>query len=100
MAVPVIKPKPLKRSHPAFLPFDMADLALASWETITRRSWMMLSGSCPPAEYQRMLQEKMEAVCASAMAAAFTPGPSMMSAALAPFTRRARANAKRLRGAA
>lgn len=95
----VKNPKQSEHRHPALLPFDMADLVFASWETITRRSWMMLAGECSPAEYQHMLSEKMEAVCDSAMAAAFTPGPSMMSAALEPWTRRARANALRLRGA-
>jgi len=88
-----------KHRHPALLSLDVADLAFASWETIARRSWMMLSGACSPLEYQRMMHEKFEAVCDSAMAAAFNPGHSMVSAALAPWTHRARANALRLREA-
>lgn len=79
------------------LPWDFADLALASWETIARRSWLMLSGACPPSEYQRMLHEKFEASCDAAVAMAFTPGMGMAAAGLAPFTKRARDNALRLR---
>ena len=93
----VTKRKQKKSSAWPMLPFEMADLAFASWETIAHRSRMMLAGSCSSLEYQRMFEEKMSAVCDSAVAAAFTPGPSMLSAALAPFTRRARANAQRLR---
>lgn len=93
------KPSRQKHRHPALLHLDVADLAFASWETIARRSWMMIAGSCPPQEYQRMLHEKFEAACDSALAAAFNPGHFMVSAALAPWTHRARANAQRLRTA-
>jgi hypothetical protein len=86
-----------KHRHPALLHLDVADLAFASWETIAHRSWMMIAGECSPLEYQRMMQEKFEAACDSAFAFAFAPGPSAVSAALAPWTHRARANAQRLR---
>ncbi len=92
--------KPLSTKHyrqTTALPFEVADLAWASWETIARRSWLMFSGACSPMEYQKMMQEKVEAVYDSAFAVAFNPGHSMLSAALAPWTRRARANVKRLR---
>ncbi len=75
----------------------MAELALASWETIARRSCMMLGGSCSAAEYQRMVLEKAQA--AQRSAAALMSGRSQgLAAALAPWHRRATANARRLRG--
>ena len=79
------------------LSFDVADLAIASWETIARRSWMMLIGECSPTEYHQMMHEKLEAACDSVFAVAFTPAHEMVSAALAPWTQRALANAQRLR---
>lgn len=85
--------------QPAALPFEIADLAFASWETIARRSWLMVAGGCSPIEYQQMMKEKIEAACDSALAVAFAPPHSMVSAALAPWTLRARANARRLRTA-
>jgi hypothetical protein len=72
----------------------MARLTLASWETILRRSLLIASGTCPPAEYRRMVREKLEAMQRAGFAAAM--GRSN-AAILAPFVRRSRANAKRLR---
>lgn len=72
----------------------MAELALASYETIARRTLMMAAGTCSPTEYNRMVREKVQASYASSLALATGRGGL---AALAPWHRRAAANAKRLR---
>jgi hypothetical protein len=72
----------------------MAQLAVASWETIARRTLMMAQGVCTAAEYRRMAAEKVAAVQISAAAIMRGRG---QAAVLAPFVVRARANAKRLR---
>jgi hypothetical protein len=41
---------------------------MASWDTIARRSLMMLQGTCSPAEYRRMATEKVAAMQLSALA--------------------------------
>ncbi len=79
---------------PFALPLMMTQLAMASWETIFRRSVMMAQGSCSLSEYQRMTAEKAAALQASAAAVLAGRGHT---AALAPFVSRARANARRLR---
>lgn len=76
------------------MPLTMARLSLASRETIARRTLLMASGTCPPAEYRRMVTEKLAAMQTAAFAAAM--GRSN-AAILAPFVRRSRTNAKRLR---
>ena len=48
------------------MPLTMARLSLASWETIARRTLLMASGTCPPAEYRRMVTEKLAAMHAHA----------------------------------
>jgi hypothetical protein len=72
----------------------MAELALASWETIARRTAMIARGACTPAEYQRMVMEKAAALQQSALAVMTGQGEK---AALRPWHRRATANARRLR---
>jgi hypothetical protein len=72
----------------------MTQLTLASWETIYRRSLMMAQGTCSVAEYQRMVTEKAAAMQASAFALMTGRGNA---AALAPYLKRSRANARRLR---
>ena len=72
----------------------MAELMMASWETIARRSLMMLQGTCSPKEYQRMALEKAAALRQSALAVMSGRGET---ATLAPWHKRATANAKRLR---
>jgi len=72
----------------------VARLTLASWETILRRSLLMASGTCSPAEYRRMVSEKLAAMQSAAFAAAMGRSGA---AVVAPFVRRSRANAKRLR---
>jgi hypothetical protein len=84
--------KPSRKRRP--LPLMMTELMLASWETIALRSLMMASGACSPAEYQRMALEKAAAFQQSALAAMTGRG---QQAVLAPWHRRATANARRLR---
>ncbi len=79
---------------PFGLPFLMARLTMDSWETIFHRTMMMAQGTCTLAEYQRMVSEKTAAVQSSMVALATGQSPA---AVLAPFARRAGANAKRLR---
>jgi len=81
-----------RRSRP--LSLIVAELMAASWETMARRSLMMAQGTCSPAEYQRMAAEKVAAMQQSAVAVMRGRG---RRAALAPWHKRARANAKRLR---
>jgi hypothetical protein len=76
------------------LPLMMADLMMASWETIARRSMMMARGACTAAEYQRMIVEKTAAAQDATLAMLSGRG---IRAALAPWHKRARANASRLR---
>ena len=76
------------------LPLIMADLMMASWETIARRSLMIVQGTCSPAEYQRMAMEKALAMQQSALAVMHGRRKREV---LAPWHRRATANAKRLR---
>ena len=84
-----------KRPVPPPLPLLFAELAFASWETMARRWLMMLNGTCSPAEYARMVFEKTAAVQATALALS-RPRRKIRSA-VAPWHRRAKANAARLR---
>jgi len=72
----------------------MVELAMASWETIARRTAMIAQGTLTAAEYQRMVMEKAAAVQQSAMAVMTGRGKK---AALQPWHKRATANARRLR---
>jgi hypothetical protein len=76
------------------LPLMIAELMMASWETIARRSLMMAEGKCSPAEYYRMVAEKAAALQQSALAVVSGRGKR---AALAPWHKRATAIARRLR---
>ena len=75
----------------------MSDLMLASWETIARRSILILQNDCSPAEYRRMANEKAEAAARSAIRLASGSGRATMGSLLAPWHSRAVANARRLR---
>ena len=88
MEVTVIMRMPTCNSPYAF-PMAMTLLAVASWETIWRRSFLMVQGTCTLAEYRRMAALQMST-------AAFIAGRGQ-TAVLAPFINRARANARRLR---
>ncbi len=72
----------------------MAQLTVASWETIFYRTVMMARQTCSPAEFQRMFTEKAAAMHGSTTALMSRKGGR---AVLAPFLGRARGNAKRLR---
>jgi len=74
------------------LPLLMAELAISSWEVMARRGWLIGLGYCSPAEYQRMVLEKLRAAQLSALA--LTPPAQAL---LAPWRRAAQRNAKRLR---
>ena len=82
-----------RRRRPA-LPLMVAQLALASAETIARRTALMASGRCSPAEYARMFAEKVVAARRSQRAAAKRGG---LAAMLTPWHIAARRNARRLR---
>jgi hypothetical protein len=86
-----------RRRYPLPLPLLFAELTLASWETMLRRTAMMASGACSAAEYQRMWLEKAEAARRSALALMTLSGQRAVRGAVTPWHRRARANAKRLR---
>ncbi len=77
------------------LPLMMAELTMASWETVARRAWMMADGSCSAAEYKRMVAEKTRAAQRSTLAL-MRRGGSLVTA-LAPWHGPAVANARRLR---
>lgn len=60
-----------------------------------RRTLMMAQGTCTPAEYRRMVREKVQAAAASGRVLA--RGGRSPAALLAPWHGRATRNAKRLR---
>ncbi len=78
------------------LPILMTELAFDSWDTILRRTELILGGKCSPVEYQRMVWEKAEAAQASA-GALFRAGVPDLAAVVSPWHRRAKANSRRLR---
>ena len=86
-----------KRRQRLLLPAMMSDLMLASWETITRRSFLIAQNDCSPAEYRRMRDEKAEAAARSAARLISGGRRATMTSLLAPWHSRAIANAKRLR---
>ncbi|HTP83617.1 MAG TPA: hypothetical protein VMQ11_11780 [Alphaproteobacteria bacterium] len=83
-----------RRAAP-FFPLMMVELAMAASETIFHRTWLMATGQCSPAEYQRMLAEKVKAAQLTGRLVMSPRADS--SALLAPWHRAARRNARRLR---
>ena len=79
------------------MPVMLTELTLAPWETIWRRSLMIGLGKCSPAEYSRMVLEKMSAATRTASALALSRQTPDWTALLAPWHVRAKANARRLR---
>lgn len=80
------------------LPFLMAELAFASWETIARRSAMIATGTCSQREYRRMAEEKLRAARQSgASLASGATGTALLSRMLGPWHAGATRNARRLR---
>jgi hypothetical protein len=86
--------KRLARRRTGTLPLMMAELAMASWETIARRTAMITGGTLTSAEYQRMAMEKAAVLQQSAIAVMTVRGKK---AAIRPWHKRATANARRLR---
>ncbi len=86
----------MTRRYTTPLPLFMAELAFSSWEVMARRGWLMALGSCSPAEYQRMVLEKLRAAQLSALTMT-RPATPPAQALLAPWHRAAQRNAKRLR---
>jgi hypothetical protein len=89
--------KKRSRRRPPPLPLLLAELTLASWETVARRAAMMAAGTCSPAEYRRMVAEKARAAGQSyvaLIAGSARRGPVPL---LTPWHRGATANARRLR---
>jgi len=84
-------------SHPYFLPFMLADLAINAGETIVSRSRLIATGQCTATEYRRMVFEKAEAAQASFLAVAGATPAGALEAAMTPWLNSARANAERLR---
>lgn len=74
----------------------MAELAWASWETITRRTLLMAQNTCSLAEYSSMVSEKTSAMLEISRLLA-SPTIASAEALLLPLHSRATANARRLR---
>jgi hypothetical protein len=75
-------------------PTMMAQLALASWETIGYRIVLIAQGACTVSEYQLMASEKVEALQLSTLA--LLAGCSQ-DEVVHPYLQRAQNNASRLR---
>lgn len=84
----------MKPLSPFRVPMMLAELAVRSWETVWHRTAMMAQGTCTTDEYARMAAEKVAAM-EDSMAVLVRGGSQ--AEAIAPFLRRARANARRLR---
>jgi hypothetical protein len=76
----------------------MTELALQSWQTIALRTNLMAQNECSLAEYQRMINEKVQAATESWIKLMTSGGCASVASLLAPWSRRATANSKRLRG--
>lgn len=77
------------------LPMMMFELAVASAETIARRTWLMATGRCTASEYALMMAEKVKA--AQQMSRLALSPLASGQALLAPWHRAARRNSRRLR---
>jgi hypothetical protein len=86
-----------RKSKAVSLPLVMTNLTLASWETVTRRMLLISKNKCSPAEYQRMVSEKAAAAMSTGITLMSSFGQASMASLMAPWLRRASANAKRLR---
>jgi hypothetical protein len=83
-----------RRSPRKPVPLVMAEIGMASAEVIARRTRMMLTGACSPAEYHRMVAEKVAAAQSAGFALLHGRGPRAM---LNPFHSRVTSNVRRLR---
>jgi hypothetical protein len=86
-----------RRSKAVSLSLSMANLTLASCETLARRTMLIAQNKCSQEEYQRMLFEKAEAATESAMIFICSGGLASIDALMEPWKSRVTANAKRLR---
>lgn len=89
--------KKRKRAPQVVVPVMLAEMAVASWETIARRSLMMAAGTCSVAEYRRMMAEKVHAARRSGAALTGSRAQDPVVAMLEPWHRGVTANARRLR---
>jgi hypothetical protein len=85
----------MARRKPPAAPLMLAQIVLASSETIAHRWWLMATGSCSAEEYQRMVLEKLKA--SQQMSAAALSTDASLAKFFAPWYRATRANARRLR---
>jgi hypothetical protein len=79
------------------LPVMLTELGFASWATIAHRTALMTEGTCGPGEYARMVVEKVAACQQSAALLVRRKGNPSLPSVLAPWHRKATANARRLR---
>jgi hypothetical protein len=86
-----------KRNRPTPLPLLLAELTFASWQTIHHRALMMACGKCSPAEYSRMISEKVGAATRTAITLTRAKKTPALATLLAPWHKGATANARRLR---
>ena len=86
-----------RRSKAVSLPLLMADLTLASWETLARRTMLIAQNKCSQEEYERMILEKAEAATESTMVFFLSGGLASIDELMAPWISRVTANARRLR---
>jgi hypothetical protein len=90
--------KTRSRRKAASLPLMMmTNLTIRSWETIARRSMLIAQNKCTPAEYQRMVAEKVEAAMESGLKLMASGGRASMAELLKPWNTRVTSNSKRLR---
>ena len=75
---------------------QLFDLGAASAETIAHRVMLMATGRCTPAEYHKMVNEKIAAAGHSWLEAMMFPWTGA-AAMIEPYRRAARRNARRLR---
>jgi hypothetical protein len=75
----------------------MTELMWSSWETIARRTLLMAQNRCSPFEYQRMISEKTHAAMETGLKMLSSNGSAPMSALIAPWLKRTKANSRRLR---
>lgn len=75
----------------------MTELMLASWETIARRTLLMIQNDCSPEEYRRMVNEKVQAAARSGSRLVSSAGRASLASLLSPWRARAVANVRRLR---
>lgn len=86
-----------KRSTALAFPLMAAQVGMASFEVIARRTMMMATGACSPAEYRKMVAEKKATAASSAATLLRTGGRASAKSLLAPWHKGVTANVKRLR---